>query len=161
MVSPAGTQDGNKECPPPSSHQPAATWGNSQCKHPRWLSADQRNDFGASRLLYPPIFQFRKALNSLTWDIWFSLTIIFSFLSPKDWTLISRSLLHWQADSLPLNHLGSHLYYDQPFYPFWANVYKNLNNNCISLFELLQCLKFSKPGFSNMWTVNSWCSSWF
>ena len=31
----------------------------------------ERNDFSKPRLLHPPIH--RKALNSLTWDIWFSL----------------------------------------------------------------------------------------
>ena len=28
---------------------------------------------------------------------------------PRDWTLVSLSLLHWQADSLSLHHQGSHL----------------------------------------------------
>ena len=36
--------------------------------------AYQRNDFSEPRLFHLPIY--RKALNSLTWDIWFSLTII-------------------------------------------------------------------------------------
>ena len=38
---------------------------------PESWGAYQRNDFSEPSLLHPPIH--RKALNSLTWDIWFSL----------------------------------------------------------------------------------------
>ena len=49
---------------------------NSGCEKHRTLAPDgwdsyERNDFTEPRLLYLPIH--RKALNSLTWDVWFSL----------------------------------------------------------------------------------------
>ena len=53
---------------------------NSDCKKQGILAPDSwdaygRNDFSEPRILDLPIH--RKVLNSLTWDIWFSLTIIF------------------------------------------------------------------------------------
>ena len=66
---------------PPSSPQPlqspwGCTWGDSgwERKHrmpaPDGWVAYQRSDFSEPRLLYLPLH--RKALNSLTWDTWFS-----------------------------------------------------------------------------------------
>ena len=68
----------------------------------RWC-AYQRNDFRDPRLLHLPIH--RKMLNSLTWYIWFSLTIIFwcsdylPFLIklPYDWV---SPLASWEQFSL-------------------------------------------------------------
>ena len=82
-VSPSGTQEGNKEYPPSNSQvlQPSTS-------RPRWCSlrklktrkhrilapdsqgAYQRNNFNEPRPLHLPIH--REVLNSLTWDIWFS-----------------------------------------------------------------------------------------
>ena len=80
----AGESWGNtegKECLPSSSHQTAATpsgepQGSSGCEKHRILAPDswdayQRNNFSELRLLHLPIY--RKALNSFTWDVWFSL----------------------------------------------------------------------------------------
>ena len=50
-------------------------WGNPGCENtgywPQIAPQDQRNDFREPRFLHLPIH--RKALNSLTWHIWFSL----------------------------------------------------------------------------------------
>ena len=71
---------GRKEHLPSSIRQTAATpcgepRGNSGCEKrvlaPDSWGANQRNDFSEPRLLHLPIH--RKALNSLTWVIWFSL----------------------------------------------------------------------------------------
>ena len=81
LVNPKGTQEG-EEYLPSSSHQTTATpygesWGRKlrKRKHrklaPYSRGAYQRNDFSEPRLLHLLIF--RKALNSLMWDIWFSL----------------------------------------------------------------------------------------
>ena len=80
----AGESWGNtegKEYLPSSSHQTAATpfgepHGSSGCEKHRILAPDswdayQRNNFSEPRLLHLPIY--RKALNSFTWDVWFSL----------------------------------------------------------------------------------------
>ena len=63
-----------KEQLPSCSHQTASTpygepQGRSGCENtgPRWV----RNDISESRLVHLPIC--RKALNPLTWEIWFSL----------------------------------------------------------------------------------------
>ena len=75
-----GTQEGEEyRCS--SSHQTAATLyrepqGSFGCEKHRLLSQEswdayERNDFSMPRLLHPPIH--RNVLNSLTWDIWFSL----------------------------------------------------------------------------------------
>ena len=78
-VSPEGTQDGNRM----PAIKPSATAAPQRCtlqglrmrKHrtvaPDSWGADQRNDFNEPRLLHLPIR--RKALNSLTGDVWFSL----------------------------------------------------------------------------------------
>ena len=60
--------------------QPLPTVSPEETQDMRILASDswgayQKNDFSEPRLMHPPIH--RKALNSLTWDIWFSLTIIF------------------------------------------------------------------------------------
>ena len=62
----------------PSGYSQALQWPlrNSGCEKCRILAQDswdayKRNDFSEPRLLYLPIH--RKVLNSLTWDIWFSL----------------------------------------------------------------------------------------
>ena len=80
MVSPEGTQDGNM-MPTIKSSDTAATPQRSTArklkvrKHrilaPESWGAYRRNDFSEPRLLHLPIH--RKALNSLTWDVWFSL----------------------------------------------------------------------------------------
>ena len=81
LVSPKGAQEG-EEYLWSSSHQTAATpYGELQGspwreKH-RILAPDnwdacERNDFSEPRLLHLLIHT--KALNSLTWDVWFSLT---------------------------------------------------------------------------------------
>ena len=72
-----------KEYPPSSNHQTAATpYGVGILKKLRMgiLAPDswgvsRKNDFSEPRLLHLPTH--RKGLNSLTWDIWFSLTITF------------------------------------------------------------------------------------
>ena len=82
MVSPEGTRDGNKECLQSSSHQTAATPSSAAWRNSGWentgywpqiaeVYVHQRNDFSELRLLHLPTH--KKALNSLTWDIWFSL----------------------------------------------------------------------------------------
>ena len=81
-LQPPDTQDG-AECPP-SSHQTLQPPHSHMCTPRRlrmrrmhWILAPdswgayQRNDFSEPRLLHLPIH--RKALNSLTWNIWFSL----------------------------------------------------------------------------------------
>ena len=45
-------------------------WRHRQVASESW-DAYESNDFSETKLLYLPIY--RKALNSLTWDIWFSL----------------------------------------------------------------------------------------
>ena len=88
-MSSVGTQEGKNSC----------HLGSSDCSHclrePRgsWTLAPdiwgthQRKDFSEPRLLHLPIY--RKALNSLTWDIWFSFTIIFYALyGQTTWLLL-------------------------------------------------------------------------
>ena len=80
VVSPEGTQDGNR-MPAIKQSVTAATpkhapWGGLRMRKHRILAPEswgayQRNDFSEPRLLHLPIH--RKALNSLTWDVWFSL----------------------------------------------------------------------------------------
>ena len=93
LVSPEGTQEG--EYLGSSSHQTAATphcepQGSSGCEKHRTLAwdsqnANERDDFSESRLLHLTIHT--KALNSLTWDIWFSLIhkILLNFRLPTLW----------------------------------------------------------------------------
>ena len=86
-VSPEGTGDGNgmpaiKQSPRSHPHpqpQPPAPEETQEEKAQdngsiSW-GAYPRNGFNESRLLHLP--RHRKTLNSLTWDIWFSLTVIF------------------------------------------------------------------------------------
>ena len=66
---------GRKECLPSSSLRTSTTpysgtWRSSECGPNRW-GAYQRNDFSDLQLLLLPIH--RKALNTLTWGIYFSL----------------------------------------------------------------------------------------
>ena len=55
---------------PTKSPEEAQMWKTENTAPDSW-GAYQRNDFSEPRLLHLPIH--RKALNSLTWDIWFSL----------------------------------------------------------------------------------------
>ena len=80
LVSPKGTQEG-EEYLWSSSHQTAATpygelqgslwWKKQRILAPDNWDACERNDFSEPRLLHLLIHT--KALNSLTWDVWFSL----------------------------------------------------------------------------------------
>ena len=82
VVSPEGTQDGNRmpriKQSAAAAHPPdGAPWGDSGWESTgHWPQVAevprQRNDFREPRLLHLPIH--RKALNSLAWDVWFSLT---------------------------------------------------------------------------------------
>ena len=36
---------------------------------------------------------------------------------PRDWTRVSRWFLHWQADSLLLNHMGSYMFINWDIFP--------------------------------------------
>ena len=81
MVSPEGTQDGDRIPPHPSGGHLAVSlrWCTLRRlrmrKHrilvPESRGACQRNNFSEPKLLY--ISMYRIALNSLFWDIWFSL----------------------------------------------------------------------------------------
>ena len=85
LVSSKGTQEEHLWC---SSHQiAAAPYGEEapDIKKHRMLAPDswdayERNDFSEPRLLHLPIH--RKALNSLTWVIWFWLIKIFDVQIP-------------------------------------------------------------------------------
>ena len=78
-VSAEGTQDGNRMPAIKASATAAPQWWTLRRLRmekyrtlaPESWGADQRDDFIESRLLHLPIH--RKALNSLTWDVWFSL----------------------------------------------------------------------------------------
>ena len=80
-LSAKGTQDGNKDCPPSSRRQDCSL-RKLRILAPESWGAYQRNDFSEPRLLHLPIH--RKALNSLTWVIWFSLinNNLFTFRLP-------------------------------------------------------------------------------
>ena len=98
---------GWKEYLPSSSHQTAATpcgepWGNSRCVQilaPDSWGAYQRNDFSEPRLLHLPIH--RKALNSLTWGVWFSLINNNLLTFPTTCPLLQNSYTSWVLPSPP------------------------------------------------------------
>ena len=79
LVSPKGTQEGEEHLWS-SSYQTAATpygelqgspwWEKHRILAPDNWDACERNDFSEPRLLHLLIHT--KALNSLTWDVWFS-----------------------------------------------------------------------------------------
>ena len=81
LLSPEGTQEGNNTFhlaairlqPLPRVSPEEIQDVTIQDTGPRKLRSYQRNEFSEPRLLHLPIH--RKALNSLTWDIWFSLII--------------------------------------------------------------------------------------
>ena len=84
FLSSKGTQEGEEFCYltairlqplPMVSPRDFRMWKQRRTMAPESWDAQERNDFSESRLLRLPIH--RNALNSLTWDIWFSLTIIF------------------------------------------------------------------------------------
>ena len=89
------------------------TWalrkGSSGCEN-RMLAPDrwgayERNDFSEPRLLHLPVH--RKALNSLTQDIWFSLTIIFWY---SDHLLfVTKFSVTWPLPSPPGSSSQSYL----------------------------------------------------
>ena len=106
---PKGTQEG-EEYLPSSSHQTTATpygesWGRKlrKRKHrklaPYSRGAYQRNDFSEPRLLHLLIF--RKAFNSLMWDIWFSLIYKKSFWHLYYLSLLQNLLTTWLLPLLP------------------------------------------------------------
>ena len=111
MVSPKGTQEG-EECLWSNSHQTAATlwWaiGSSGCEKHRILVSDswdtyERNGFSNEpRLLNLPIH--RKALNSLTWDIWFPLIHKNSFNIQTTCLCVEKLLYNPPPPSASSNH---------------------------------------------------------
>ena len=125
MVSPEGTQDGNR-MPAINPKATAATLhrctlGQHRMGKHRILAPDSwgtylRNDFSEPRLLHLPIH--RKVLNSLPWDVWFSLIIIFWYsdylvfvtkLTGVSLTSLDQSLKAiWEAVSWPSSHQKFH-----------------------------------------------------
>ena len=92
---------------PPSSHQPlqAAPNGAPRCPSrglrvlaPDSRGAYQRNVFSEPRLLHLAIQ--RKALNSLTWDVWFSLINSNPLMSWLPGFLLQNSYVLWLLPSL-------------------------------------------------------------
>ena len=98
FLSPKGTQEGEEYLWSTPYSEPQGSSGSE--KHRR-LAQDswdmyERNDFSEPRLLHLPIY--RKALNSLTCDVWFSyLTIIFWC---SDYLPFVRKLLYNLASPL-------------------------------------------------------------
>ena len=118
FLSPRGIQEGRV----PAIWQPlgcthSLRWAlkNSGCeKHilaPDSWEAYERSDFTDPRLLHLPIY--RKALNSLTWDIWFS--------------LISTNLLLFKL----LGICCKLLYYMTPPHPSWEHFSQGYLRHCL------------------------------
>ena len=83
----------------PCTRPKLCNWGDSgwrQAGYWPW-GAHQRNDFSEPRLLYLLIL--RKAPNSLTGDVWFSLSVIFW---RADYLAFLHKLLYFLAPPLPL-----------------------------------------------------------
>ena len=100
LVSPEGTQEGKDAICQPSdcSHSPwwalrkLRMWEHRVPAPDSW-GACQGNDFGEPGLLHLPIY--RKVLNSLTWDIWFSLFNDNLFMFPKTCPLLQNIYITW------------------------------------------------------------------
>ena len=147
------------ELPPQAATTPYGEQGtknmSNQTHGARLLAPDgwdarERNDFSKSRLLHLPIY--RKALNFLNWDIWFSLInnnlSVFKLPAPC-WKLLSKlTPPRASLEQLSQGHLRCYL-------PGWSPK----NSQQIKWdFELLGCdyiLKFTIPMGGGNWTCDN------
>ena len=114
-ASPEGNQDGNRmpDIKPPdtaAAPSPRVHLRGLRMRRHRTLAPDswgtyQRNDFSEPRLLHLPIH--RKALSSLTWDVWFPLINSHLLMSRLPGFCCKNSCMFWLL--LPLRSRPSEI----------------------------------------------------
>ena len=106
LVSPEGTQEGKNTChlaairlqPLPTANPEETHAVKTRILAPDSWGAYQKNCFSEPRLLHLPIHE--KMLNSLTWDIWFSL-IYNNFLTSRLPAFCCKICITWFFPSPP------------------------------------------------------------
>jgi len=151
LVSPKGTQEEHLRR---SSHQTSATpYGEEapDIKKHRMLAPDswdayERNDFSEPRLLHLPIH--RKALNSLTWVIWFWLIKIFDVQIPCP--LLQNFYITWLLHLAPWSPVSGLLKCCLPGLSPKNSCQTNYNFlGCDWTFRLRLFFKLIRPMFDN------------